>query len=86
MYNITIHRKNALPTNRQEEKFYMKKTLSAFLAATMLTAPLCAIAEVDNTVTVEYVVSKNFENEELGIAPSLNTVPVYTENNIYVAQ
>ncbi len=86
MYNITIHRENALPTNRQEEKFYMKKTLSAFLAATMLTTPLCAIAEVDNTVTVEYVVSKNFENEELGIAPSLNTVPVHTENKIYVAQ
>lgn len=52
----------------------------------MLTTPLCAIAEVDNTVTVEYVVSKNFENEELGIAPSLNMVPVHTENKIYVAQ
>lgn len=64
----------------------MKRILSAFLVATMLLSPLGVMAENDNTVTIEYVVSKNFEGEELNIAPSLYTAPNYTENKIYVAE
>lgn len=77
-----------LMIDKKGRGFYMKKIISAFLVATMLVSPISVVAENNNkdTVTVEYVVRKDFNNEELGVAPSLSTYPIYAENKIYVAE